>query len=145
MRYERVREEGAAVFYNVFDNGKKAAEFSYAMESHGTGSRREEFWIRRMRMEQDYLDYTYLDAVLQFLQYKCWCSGCMSMYVQVNSVNLMDMERYQRYGFYVMAEQVSDSDQGATVCNYVLKYSLPREWEEMMNTKERGFYYEGKR
>ena len=145
MRYERIREEGAVVFYEVFEHGKKAAEFSYAMESHGNGSCREEFWIRRIRMEQDYLDYTYLDAVLQFLQYKCWCSGCMSMYVQVNSVNLMDIEHYQRYGFYVMAEQVSDSAQGETVCNYVLKYPLPREWEEMMNTKERAFYYEGKR
>lgn len=145
MRYERIKEEGTAVFYDVFENGKKAAEFSYAVESHGTGPRREEFWIRRIRMEQDYLDYTYLDAVLQFLQYKCWCSGCMSMYVQVNSVNLMDMERYQRYGFYVMAEQVAEYGQGESGCHYVLKYPLPREWEEMMNMKERTIYYEGKR
>mgnify|MGYP004677175721 FL=1 len=145
MRYERIREEGTAVFYEVFEHGKKAAEFSYAMESRGAGVHRDEFWIRRIHMEQDYLDYTYLDAVLQFLQYKCWCSNCMSMYVQVNAVNLMDIERYQRYGFYVMAEQVSDSAKGETVCNYVLKYPLPREWEEIMNTKERAFYYERKR
>ena len=145
MRYERIREEGTAVFYEVFEHGKKAAEFSYAMESRGAGVHRDEFWIRRIHMEQDYLDYTYLDAVLQFLQYKCWCSNCMSMYVQMNAVNLMDIERYQRYGFYVMAEQVSDSAKGETVCNYVLKYPLPREWEEIMNTKERAFYYERKR
>ena len=145
MRYERIREEGTAVFYEVFDNGHKAAEFSYALEPCGTGAYRTEFWIRQIRMEQNYLDYAYLDAVLQFLQYKCWCNGSTSMYVQINSVNLMDMERYQRYGFYVMAEQVSESAMGATVCNYVLKYPLPREWEEIMNTKERAFYYERKR
>ena len=145
MKYERKREEDAAVFYEVSDDGKKAAEFSYVVKSHRKEDRIKEFWIQRIHMEQDYLAYNYLDAILQFLQYKCWCSGCMSMYVQINAINLMDIERYQRFGFYVMAEQVSDSTQGATICHYILKYPLPREWEEMMNTKERAIYYERKR
>ncbi len=145
MNYKRKKEENTAVFYEVWDNGKKAAEFSYAVKPHRKEEGPKEFWIERIHMEQDYLAYEYLDAVLQFLQYKCWCSGCMSMYVQMNSVNLMDIERYQRFGFYVMAEEVSDSTQGASSCHYILKYPLPREWEEMMNTKERAIYYERKR
>lgn len=145
MRYERKKEEGTAVFYEVLENRKKAAEFSYALEPFKTGRGEYQFWIRRIHMEQDYLDYPYLDAVIQFIQYKCWCSGCTAMYVRVSSVNLMDIERYQRYGFYVMAEQMSEDRQGVSDCYYVLKYPLPREWEEMMNIKERTIYYEGKR
>ena len=30
MRYERKREEGTAVFYEVLEQGRKAAEFFYA-------------------------------------------------------------------------------------------------------------------
>ena len=90
-------------------------------------------------------DYRYLDAILQFIQYKCWCSGCRSMYVRLSARNLMDIERYKRYGFYVIAQEEQTTVQGEVSCAYVLKYPLPREWEEMMNKKERAFYYEGKR
>lgn len=57
----------------------------------------------------------------------------------------MDIERYKRYGFYVIAQEEQTTVQGEVSCAYVLKYPLPREWEEMMNKKERAFYYEGKR
>ena len=67
------------------------------------------------------------------------------MYTRISAVNLMDMERYRRYGFYVIAEQMSEQRQGNFACHYVLKYPLPREWEEIMNIKERNIYYEGKR
>ena len=76
MRYERKREEGTAVFYEVLEQGRKAAEFFYAVKPCQTGRGNCQFWIERIHMEQDYLDYSYLDAVLQFIQYKCWCSGC---------------------------------------------------------------------
>lgn len=145
MRYERKREEGTAAFYEVLEQGRKTAEFSYAMKTCRDGRGDRQFWIERIHMEQDYLDYSYLDAVLKFIQYKCWCGGCTAMYVRVSAVNLMDMERYQRYGFYVMTEQVTEYGQGESGCHYVLKYPLPREWEEMMNMKERTIYYEGKR
>ena len=145
MRYERKREEGTAVFYEVWEQGRKAAEFFYAVKPCQTGRGNCQFWIERIHMEQDYLDYSYLDAVLQFIQYKCWCSGCTAMYTRISAVNLMDMERYRRYGFYVIAEQMSEQRQGNFVCHYVLKYPLPREWEEIMNIKERNIYYEGKR
>lgn len=145
MRYERKREEGTAVFYEVLEQGRKAAEFFYAVKPCQTGRGNCQFWIERIHMEQDYLDYSYLDAVLQFIQYKCWCSGCTAMYTRISAVNLMDMERYRRYGFYVIAEQMSEQKEGNFVCHYVLKYPLPREWEEIMNIKERNIYYEGKR
>ena len=32
MRYERKREEGTAVFYEVLEQGRKAAEFFYAVK-----------------------------------------------------------------------------------------------------------------
>ena len=99
MRYERKREEGTAVFYEVLEQGRKAAEFFYAVKPRQTGRGNCQFWIERIHMEQDYLDYSYLDAVLQFIQYKCWCSGCTAMYTRISAVNLMDMERYRRYGF----------------------------------------------
>lgn len=145
MRYERKREEGTAVFYEVLEQGRKAAEFFYAVKPCQTGRGNCQFWIERIHMEQDYLDYSYLDAVLQFIQYKCWCSGCRSMYVRLSARNLMDIERYKRYGFYVIAQEEQTTVQGEVSCAYVLKYPLPREWEEMMNKKERAFYYEGKR
>lgn len=145
MRYERKREEGTAVFYEVLEQGRKAAEFFYAVKPCQTGRGNCQFWIERIHMEQDYLDYSYLDAVLQFIQYKCWCSGCRSMYVRLSARNLMDIERYKRYGFYMIAQEEQTTVQGEVSCAYVLKYPLPREWEEMMNKKERAFYYEGKR
>lgn len=145
MRYERKREEGTAVFYEVLEQGRKAAEFFYAVKPCQTGRGNCQFWIERIHMEQDYLDYSYLDTVLQFIQYKCWCSGCRSMYVRLSARNLMDIERYKRYGFYVIAQEEQTTVQGEVSCAYVLKYPLPREWEEMMNKKERAFYYEGKR
>lgn len=145
MRYERKREEGTAVFYEVLEQGRKAAEFFYAVKPCQTGRGNCQFWIERIHMEQDYLDYSYLDAVLQFIQYKCWCSGCRSMYVRLSARNLMDIERYKRYGFYVIAQEEQTTVQWEVSCAYVLKYPLPREWEEMMNKKERAFYYEGKR
>ena len=132
MRYERKREEGTAVFYEVLEQGRKAAEFFYAVKPCQTGRGNCQFWIERIHMEQDYLDYSYLDAVLQFIQYKCWCSGCTAMYTRISAVN-------------VIAEQMSEQKQGNFVCHYVLKYPLPREWEEIMNIKERNIYYEGKR
>ena len=48
-------------------------------------------------MEQDYLDYSVIwMLMLQFIQYKCWCSGCtVNVYTDSVLVNLMDMERYQ--------------------------------------------------
>ena len=67
------------------------------------------------------------------------------MYVRLSARNLMDIERYKRYGFYVIAQEEQTTVQGEVSCAYVLKYPLPREWEEMMNKKERAFYYEGKR
>lgn len=145
MRYERKKEENSEVFYEVLDNSTKAAEFSYQQKFDETGQVCEQFWIRRIHLEQKCLDYRYLDAILQFIQYKCWCSGCTAMYTRISAVNLMDMERYRRYGFYVIAEQMSEQRQGNFVCHYVLKYPLPREWEEIMNIKERNIYYEGKR
>ena len=70
MRYERKREEGTAVFYEVLEQGRKTAEFSYAMKPCRDGRGDRQFWIERIHMEQDYLDYSYLDAVLKFIQYK---------------------------------------------------------------------------
>ena len=64
MRYERKREEGTAVFYEVLEQGRKAAEFFYAVKPCQTGRGNCQFWIERIHMEQDYLDYSYLDAVL---------------------------------------------------------------------------------
>lgn len=145
MRYERKKEENSEVFYKVLDNSTKAAEFSYQQKFDETGQVCEQFWIRRIHLEQKCLDYRYLDAILQFIQYKCWCSGCRSMYVRLSARNLMDIERYKRYGFYVIAQEEQTTVQGEVSCAYVLKYPLPREWEEMMNKKERAFYYEGKR
>ena len=37
MRYERKREEGTAVFYEVLEQGRKAAEFFYAVKPCQTG------------------------------------------------------------------------------------------------------------
>ena len=145
MRYERKKEENSEVFYEVLENSTKAAEFSYQQKFDETGQVCEKFWIRRIHLEQKCLDYRYLDAILQFIQYKCWCSGCRSMYVRLSARNLMDIERYKRYGFYVIAQEEQTAGPGEVSCAYVLKYPLPREWEEMMNKKERAFYYEGKR
>lgn len=131
-------------FMKCWNRAEKQQNF-YAVKPCQTGRGNCQFWIERIHMEQDYLDYSYLDAVLQFIQYKCWCSGCTAMYTRISAVNLMDMERYRRYGFYVIAEQMSEQRQGNFVCHYVLKYPLPREWEEIMNIKERNIYYEGKR
>ena len=103
MRYERKKEENSEVFYEVLDNSTKAAEFSYQQKFDETGQVCEQFWIRRIHLEQKCLDYRYLDAILQFIQYKCWCSGCRSMYVRLSARTLMDIERYKRYGFYVIA------------------------------------------
>ena len=78
MRYERKKEENSEVFYEVLENSTKAAEFSYQQKFDETGQVCEKFWIRRIYLEQKCLDYRYLDAILQFIQYKCWCSGCRS-------------------------------------------------------------------
>ena len=56
MRYERKREEGTAVFYEVLEQGRKAAEFFYAVKPCQTGRGNCQFWIERIHMEQDYLD-----------------------------------------------------------------------------------------
>ena len=57
MRYERKREEGTAVFYEVLEQGRKAAEFFYAVKPCQTGRGNCQFWIERIHMEKDYLDY----------------------------------------------------------------------------------------
>ena len=72
MRYERKKEENSEVFYEVLENSTKAAEFSYQQKFDETGQVCEKFWIRRIYLEQKCLDYRYLDAILQFIQYKCW-------------------------------------------------------------------------
>ena len=71
MRYERKREEGTAVFYEVLEQGRKAAEFFYAVKPCQTGRGNCQFWIERIHMEQDYLDYSYLDTVLHVYTDQC--------------------------------------------------------------------------
>ena len=63
MRYERKREEGTAVFYEVLEQGRKAAEFFYAVKPCQTGRGNCQFWIERIHMEQDYLDYSLISKV----------------------------------------------------------------------------------
>lgn len=134
MRYEQKKSVDSEYFYEVKEQGERVAEFSYRIDAGESLRQQHTFRIGFIRFEQNYRTYERLDLVLQFIQYKCWCSGCTAMYLRLNSRNLLELERLKRFGFYVMAEE-SAKDSGS--CDYVLKYPLPREWEEIQSVREK--------
>ena len=145
MRYERKKEENSEVFYEVLDNSTKAAEFPInrnsmrrdrSVNSSGSGGF---IWSRSVWTTVIWMRYCSLSSI------NAGAVAVGPLYVRLSARNLMDIERYKRYGFYVIAQEEQTTVQGEVSCAYVLKYPLPREWEEMMNKKERAFYYEGKR
>lgn len=118
--------------YQVFEKDEMAAEFSYYTETvkdriyRGAGEVRiKQFWIDEIRLSDEFENYRTMDAVIQFIQYKCWAAGCPAMYVRLSSWNLLYQEMYMKYGFSVIAEEEKKLPRGGRVYEYIMKYSLP--------------------
>lgn len=124
MNYKKVNttEEGR-VYYQVFNGEKPAAEFSWHLEDAESAGCR--FWIDGIQLAGGYEDEKHMDLVLQFIQYKCWVSGCKAMYVRLHVKNLFYQELYRKYGFYIIARE-----EEAGAGKNVLKYPLPDSREE---------------
>lgn len=123
MRYQKMNSSDSQTSYLVTDGQMKAAEFSYCIVGG-------QFWLENIQLSNPFLNYERMDAVLQFIQYKCWNMGFKDMYVKVNGCNLLYMELYKRYGFYIIAEERREVKKGAYTYEYVLKYPLPQTREE---------------
>lgn len=123
LNYKRINTvtEDSRVCYQAFDGEKQAAEFSWHLESgEGSGI---VFWIDEIRLKGEYEDEQTMDLVLQFIQYKCWVSGCGAMHVRIYMKNLFYQDLYRKYGFYTIAQEEVSSRAGDR--RIVLKYVLP--------------------
>lgn len=125
MNYKRINTEteDGRIFYQVFDGEKLAAEFAWHLEEGASAGIR--FWIDEIRLEGGYADKRSMDLILQFIQYKCWVSGCEAMYVRLHMKNLFYQEMYRKYGFYVIAQEETSLHPGDSSWKCVLKYILP--------------------
>lgn len=125
MNYKRINTatEDNRVCYQAFDGKKLAAEFSWYTESGAGPFIR--FWIEEIRLTGDYENEQTMDLVLQFIQYKCWVSGCNAMHVRIHIKNLFYQDLYRKYGFYTIAQDEDVSSARAGDRKIVLKYILP--------------------
>lgn len=130
MNYKRINTatEDNRVYYQAFDGKKLAAEFSWYIESGAGLSAR--FWIGGIRLMGEYENEQTMDMVLQFIQYKCWVSGCDVMHVRVHMKNLFYQDLYRKYGFYAFAQDEDISLDRLGDRKIVLKYNLPASREE---------------
>lgn len=124
MNYKRINtgKEDSRICYQALDGEKLAAEFSWYTESGTAPGIR--FWIEEIRLAGGYENGQTMDLVLQFIQYKCWVSGCSAMHVRVHVKNLFYQDLYRKYGFYTMAQE-DDVSSRAGDRKIVLKYVLP--------------------
>lgn len=130
-------EDVAAAAYRVYEKEELAAEFSYHMDTvaetkySGAGYiSMNQFWIDEIQLASGFTNYRTIDAVLHFIQYKCWVAGCSAMYVRLSVKNLFYQELYGKYGFYVIAEEEKRILRGGFAYEYVMKYPLPDSREE---------------
>lgn len=140
MNYQQIKEEKTGISYRVTDHGKRAAEFSYHTEADnavaGDGERR--FWLDEVKIFDSFANYECMYAVLQFVSYKCWCTGAAAVFLKISGKNLFYLELYKRFGFYVIAEEKHEIHRGITVYEYVMKYPLPQTREEEYSHYIRG-------
>lgn len=134
MKYVKTEETDSGVSYLVFDGPRDAGDFSYEIhaqteeKSYRPGSK--QFWIRQIHLRDAFLFYEPLNDMLLFLQYKCMITGCQAMYLRVNTKNLLMLEMFQKFGFYIVSEETREIKKGVAVYEYVMKYILPRTLEE---------------
>lgn len=128
---------GEKIEYQVFEKESLIAEFSYSIQS--TEDPKEElffrapserFWIHHLTWKQEDPAPETIDAILQFLQYKCRSAGLGAMYVRISTQNMLVWEMYARYGFYNIAEEEVQIPRGGCTYDYVMKYVLPGNRDE---------------
>ncbi len=130
MVYRLLKDpEDNRICYEASEDGERAAEFSYHTESlpHGAACR---FWIDQVRLDGDFSDTVTMEAVLQFIQYKCLAAGCQAMFVRLDDKNLFYLELYRKFGFYMIDQEEWESVQGQTCSKSVLKYPIPESKDE---------------
>ena len=136
MKYVKTGEDPSGVSYLVFKGQEHVGDFSYEIKGH-TGEkhssyrdRAKQFWIRQIHLRDAFLFYDLLNAILHFLQYKCMVCGCSAMYLRLNTRNLLMLEMFQKFGFYMISEDSREIKKGVAVYEYVMKYNLPGTLEE---------------
>ncbi len=127
-------EEGAdaasAVSYRVYDGATPAAECAYrTIWVRGAEDCR--FWIDGIRLGEGYGTADVMEAVLQFLQYKCREAGCEAMHLRLDVKNQFYLEMLDRYGFYMIDQEERERANGPACCECVLKYVLPTTADEV--------------
>ncbi len=140
MVYRRVQSETSPAHtdveraaYRVYEGEDLAAEFGY----HTERRQPEEicrFWIDGIRLCEDYADGPTMEAVLQFIQYKCQTADCPAMHVRLDMKNLFYLEQYQKYGFYLIDREDVDEPHGEVSCESVLKYPMPHSKDEVFRS-----------
>ena len=131
MRYQRIREDKEGISYRVMEQEKLAAEFAYHLEeTESPGNKSSRFCLDKLCMAGEPAVYEKLDAILQFLQYKCWKAGCNAVYLRINSRNLFYLEMYKKFGFYIIAEEMREIKKDVYTYEYIMKYPLPKTMEE---------------
>lgn len=130
MKYQQIKGDGTGISYRVTDHGTQSAEFFYHMEDKTAGDGERKFWLDGVKLFGDYVNYECMYAVLQFISYKCWCTGADAVYLKISGKNLFYQELYKRFGFYVIAEETHEIHRGAKIHEYVMKYPLPQTREE---------------
>lgn len=140
MKYQQIKGEKTGISYCVTDHGNRAAEFSYHMEDDDSMARDGErkFWLDEVKLFGGFANYECMYAVLQFISYKCWCTGTDAVYLKISGKNLFYLELYKRFGFYVIAEEKHEIHKGITTYEYVMKYPLPQTREEEYSHYIRG-------
>ncbi len=134
MVYRLLKDpEKNSIFYEASEGDERAAEFSYHTETlpHGAACR---FWIDQIRLDGDFSDTVTMEAVLQFIQYKCQAAGCPAMFVRLDEKNLFYLELYRKFGFYMIDQEEWEPGQGETCCESVLKYPIPESKDEVFRS-----------
>ncbi len=135
------------ISYRVCEGEELAAEFSYHIE-HRPQDEECRFWIDEIRMTEAYSSAATMEAVLQFIQYKCQAAGCPAMHVKLDQKNRFYLEQYLKFGFYLIDQEERESGpdereaaregrelpRGYVSCMSVLKYPLPDSKEEVFRS-----------
>ncbi len=140
MIYRKVRQTEkkskagvGEVSYEVYEGKDLAAEFGYHVE-HRPQDAASRFWIDGIRLSGSCSAASVMEAVLQFIQYKCQEAGCSAMHVRLNRKNLFYLELYQKFGFYMIDQEEQEPAPGQVSCISVFKYPIPNTREEFLRS-----------